>query len=232
MRPSTRKIYNFTRRRIRFVLSLIVTVITYQLTNLLPQPIRILLAFDLGVSLFLALLLVLMAFASAEDTYEICQKQEPSKVFTVFLAIIFSSMGLVSVALLLDAPKKWTSFLTNLHLGLALLAITLCWLLVHTFFALYYAWLYYDEITPSKEINSHGGELLPYSKGLEFPNEGLVDFWDFMYYSFTIAMCYQTSDVSINGITMRRVTLFHAILSFFYVSAVIGLVVNIVSNLV
>jgi uncharacterized membrane protein len=67
---------------------------------------------------------------------------------------------------------------------------------------------------------------------LEYPEnptkEG--DFWDFMYYSFTIAMCYQTSDVSITSMRIRRVTLLHTIISFLFVSAIIGFVVNVISN--
>jgi uncharacterized membrane protein len=52
-----------------------------------------------------------------------------------------------------------------------------------------------------------------YAMGLLYPEnptkEG--DFWDFTYYSFTIAMCYQTSDVTITSERIRRVTLLHAI---------------------
>jgi uncharacterized membrane protein len=51
-----------------------------------------------------------------------------------------------------------------------------------------------------------------------------------MYYSFTIAMCYQTSDVSITSVKIRRITLLHAIFSFLFVSAIIGFVVNVISN--
>jgi len=67
---------------------------------------------------------------------------------------------------------------------------------------------------------------------LEFPGNKLVDYWDFMYYSFTIAMCYQTSDISVSSAPMRRLTLIHSILSFVFVAAIIGLLVNVVSNLV
>ncbi len=42
----------------------------------------------------------------------------------------------------------------------------------------------------------------------------------------------QTSDVSIESVAMRRMTLFHYILSFILVAVVIGLVVNIISNLI
>jgi uncharacterized membrane protein len=52
-----------------------------------------------------------------------------------------------------------------------------------------------------------------------------------MYYSFTIAMCFQTSDVSVTGPAIRRLTLMHAVYSFFFVAAIIGFVINVLSAL-
>jgi uncharacterized membrane protein len=169
-------------------------------------------------------LAVQMSKATAEDTFRLSQQQEPKSISTLFAVLLFSGMGLIALALLLNNSKKWTPLLANLHMGLSLLAIFLSWTLVHTFFALYYARLYYDEL--SAEDSS------TYRKDLDFPNQELVDYWDFMYYSFTIAMCYQTSDVSVESVAMRRMTLFHSILSFILVALVIGLVVNIISNLI
>ena len=71
---------------------------------------------------------------------------------------------------------------------------------------------------------------LPVRKGLSFPNDEPPDYWDFLYYSFTIAMCYQTPDVTVSSRSMRRITLFHAVISFLYVTAILGLVINILSN--
>jgi uncharacterized membrane protein len=45
-----------------------------------------------------------------------------------------------------------------------------------------------------------------------------------------IAMCYQTSDVTVSSRSMRRITLFHAVISFLYVTAILVLVINILSN--
>jgi uncharacterized membrane protein len=44
-------------------------------------------------------------------------------------------------------------------------------------------------------------------------------------------MCYQTSDVTITNPAIRRVTLLHAIFSFLFVALIIGLVVNVLSNI-
>jgi len=53
-----------------------------------------------------------------------------------------------------------------------------------------------------------------------------VDYRDFVYYSFTIAMCYQTSDVTVTSPYMRRMTIFHAIVSYFFALAILGLLLN------
>lgn len=52
-----------------------------------------------------------------------------------------------------------------------------------------------------------------------------------MYYSFTIGMRYSTSDVSVVGVRVRRLTLLHSIYSFFFVAVIIGFVVTVLTNL-
>ena len=46
------------------------------------------------------------------------------------------------------------------------------------------------------------------SRPLKFPDEGLdPDYWDFLYFSFTIAVAVQTADVSIMSRSMRKIVL-------------------------
>ena len=85
--------------------------------------------------------------------------------------------------------------------------------------ALHYARVYYDETAPGETT---------FLGGLDFPEQKFPDYWDFLYFSLTIAMCYQTSDVTSTTPLMRRLSLFHAVISFFFVTFVIGLVVGIV----
>jgi len=119
----------------------------------------------------------------------------------------------------------------NLHLIGGAIAVFAAWLLVHTEFGFYYARLYYDEVDSEPRAPTASGAPVPFRKGLEFPDRELVDFWDFMYYSFTIAMCYQTSDVTITAWWMRRVTLLHSILSFGFVLIILGFAVNAIGNI-
>lgn len=224
MTAKPKMIFRLTSPINRFLFTLTVAIFVYLITGEFYQELRFLLAYDLAILSYLSVLAVQMSKATAEDTFRLSQQQEPKGISTLFAVLLFSGMGLIALSLLLNNSKQWSPLLTNLHMGLSLLAIFLSWTLVHTFFALYYARLYYDEL--SAEDSS------AYRKGLDFPNQELVDYWDFMYYSFTIAMCYQTSDVSVESVAMRRMTLFHSILSFILVAVVIGLVVNIISNLI
>jgi uncharacterized membrane protein len=43
-------------------------------------------------------------------------------------------------------------------------------------------------------------------------------------------MCYGTTDVAVTSTSMRPVTLVHWIFSFFFVAAIVGLVVNALST--
>jgi uncharacterized membrane protein len=55
---------------------------------------------------------------------------------------------------------------------------------------------------------------------------------DFLYFSFTIAVASQTSDVVLRSTAVRRTALAQSVLSFFFNVAVLGLSVNIAAGLV
>ena len=52
-----------------------------------------------------------------------------------------------------------------------------------------------------------------------------------MYFAFTLAVCYQVSDVTIRSRHLRRVALAHMFLAFLNVTIILGLVVQIVSTI-
>ncbi|AFY59295.1 DUF1345 domain-containing protein [Synechococcus sp. PCC 6312] len=214
---------------IRLLLSLGLAVAAYALIETPWWEIRILTAFNLGLFLHLAILGTFLWNATPAQTYHHAQGGEPSNVALLTVVVLFSLLGFVGVAVMLDNSQKYPPLITNLHMGLSFLAIFLSWLLVHIYFAIHYAHLYYDEIEESVRTHAAG---VPYRKGLDFPHEDLVSYRDFLYYSFTIAMCYQTSDVSIISYEMRSVSLVQSVLSFIFVAVVFGLVVNVISNVV
>ena len=209
----------------RLILAVITGLLVYFFLphKIIRFEIRLLLAWDVGVLLLLIIILIMMMNTDAEKTLQRAQSQEPSTIATLSFTVFICVVSMVAVGFMLNDGQDWKAVPANVHLGLCTVAIFCAWFLLHTFFALHYARMYYDQIDDKSEGD--------HKKGLEFPGGELVDYWDFMYYSFTIAMCYQTSDVSVSSTSMRRLTLIHSILSFIFVALVIGLVVNVVSNL-
>jgi uncharacterized membrane protein len=63
--------------------------------------------------------------------------------------------------------------------------------------------------------------------GLEFPGEHPPCDVDFAYFSFTLGMCFQVSDVTVLSSRIRRVALGHALLSFVYNTVILALALNL-----
>ncbi len=92
------------------------------------------------------------------------------------------------------------------------------WFLIPTIFTQHYARLYYDTDAPETP--------------LLFPDHSLTpNYWDFLYFSFTIAVASQTSDVVLRSRPIRRAALAQSVLSFYFNVAVLGLCVNIAAGL-
>jgi uncharacterized membrane protein len=210
------------RRPGRITAGIITAAVAYLATMSLPDELNLLIPYDVAVAVYLGLFCVLMERASPEDAAEITRAGEPNNRLVLIIVMALSVISLIGVAAMLNHPPGRPRWEINLHMMASLLAVILSWFLAHIYFGLYYMQLYYDDTVVD-------GKLI-YQLGLEFPERPTADFWDFMYYSFTIAMCYQTSDVTVTSTRIRRVTLVHAIFSFLFVSAIIGFVVNVISN--
>ncbi|MHC5825961.1 MAG: DUF1345 domain-containing protein, partial [Nostoc sp.] len=107
---------------------------------------------------------------------------------------------------------------------LSIMTIVGSWLLVHTMFAVQYAHSYY------KYINRNNSEEI--TGGLNFPDNEHPDYWEFLYYSFVVGMTSQVSDVETRSRDMRRLTLLHSILSFFFNTTILAMTINIVASLI
>ncbi len=183
---------------------------------------------DAGVSVWLILTYVAIGRLDPQQTLEHEQALEPEAARVLIVVVITAVAGLLAAVALSARDAGRDPIAQHLHLAGGAIAVFVAWLLVHTEFGLYYARLYYDEAEAS--ALEPGERPVPFRKGLEFPDRELVDFWDFMYFSFTIAMCYQTADVTIHAWWMRRVTLLHSILSFAFVLIILGFAVNAIGN--
>ena len=162
---------------------------------------------------------VILSADPSEAAREACIQDSSRTAIFIFvvLAAIFS---VFAVGAELGTAKGLDRAYLAGHILFSLVAIFTSWSLVHTVFTLRYAHVFYD--TPTND-EAHGG--------LAFPDEQKPDYLDFAYFSFTIGMCFQTSDVSITSRRLRRLALVHSVISFCFNLAILGLSINMISGL-
>ena len=98
--------------------------------------------------------------------------------------------------------------------------VLLSWGFLHVFFAQHYAHDYW--------LNGRTAQ----NRSLDFPGNDAPDYLEFLYFSFTVGMTAQVSDVTTRGAGMRRLVLMHGALSFLFNTAVLALGVNLAAGLV
>lgn len=191
------------------------------LPDAMRLSLRLAAAWAVGVALFLALTAVVIAGASPEHMRRRARLLGPRR--WVILAIIVAAAGVSLLALgftLGRLPGESASAIAT-RVTVAGLAVAASWALTHTTYALHYAHHYYGD-GPSPGADDRGG--------LAFPGREEPDYWDFLYFSLVIGMTCQVSDVQVTSRAMRRVTLLHSVLSFFFNTVILALAVNLLAG--
>jgi len=67
---------------------------------------------------------------------------------------------------------------------------------------------------------------------LAFPQTDMPLFWDFAYFSFTIAAACQTADVLTTRLSIRKVVIAHELISFAFNAFVLGFAINVTAGLI
>ena len=167
----------------------------------------------------IGLIWTLILSADPKEVVASAKLQDSSRkaIFTLVLlgacASVFAVVYELSVA-------KTIHHHVGLHVVFSILTILASWVLVHTTFTLRYAHACYG---------MGGGQKA--SLGLSFPGEDEPDYLDFAYFSFTLGMCSQTSDVAVNSSRLRRLCLVHSLISFVFNVAIVGFSINTMSSL-
>lgn len=186
-----------------------------------PEPTRSILSLDIGGVLFLALTWHMMMRADLSRMRQRAREQDQGKLTVTALAVGAAVFSMTAITVELQGMKDLSRHEVPLHLALVVLSILCSWLVTQTVFALHYAHAYYGN---AEDPAVHRG-------GLEFPGTMSPDYWDFLYFAFTIGMTFQTSDVVVRSRAIRRLTLAHAVLSFLFNTVIVALSVNIAAGL-
>lgn len=206
---------------IRLALSaLLGLLVFFVVPEAMRVPMRGAIGWDAGALLFLVLTLLAVGDAAPERLRRRA-RQDDTKLWAILAVIAVAAVAsLASLAFILQksAGSGGPSLLARSVV--ACITLVLSWLVMHTTFAIRYAhWFYGD-----------GGAKGEHRGGLTFPGTQRPDFWDFLYYAFVVGMTCQVSDVQVTSRPIRRLTLAHGLLSFFFNAGVLAVAVNILAT--
>jgi uncharacterized membrane protein len=178
---------------------------------------RLLVAWDTGALLFLVLVFVWMGRCNAAQMRVRYQDEDPSAPVILLVVTLAALLSLAAIVALLSTLSQVERSARAPHFWLATLTVTESWLLVATMFTLHYADMFYS--------------AKPDEPPLLFPRTAEPLFWDFVYFSFTIAAACQTADVSTTQAPIRRAVLAQSLVSFVFNLSIIGFAVNVSAGL-
>lgn len=127
--------------------------------------------------------------------------------------------GLVMIVILVAVASELQGKASPVTVALVIATLALAWLFSNTVYALHYAHVFYTGAQA-------GGD----SGGLDFPECDEPDYWDFLYFSFTLGMTFQTSDVSITTRRMRRISIGQCLAAFVFNLGVLAFTINVLGG--
>lgn len=179
---------------------------------------RVLVCWNCGVALFLGLIAVWMTRLSAEQICTRYIEEDESAPIILAVVVVAALLSLVAIIEPLATIKQVTGSERAGHFALAAITLVNSWILVPTMFTTHYADMFYS----ANEDN----------RPLHFPETPMPVFWDFAYFSFTIAAACQTADVSTLHADVRRVVVGHTLISFLFNASILGFAINVTAGLI
>jgi uncharacterized membrane protein len=178
----------------------------------------VLVCWNCGVSLFLALIFAWMRRLTAAQICTRYIEEDESAPIIVAVVTIAATFSLGAIVEPLATLKQVAGTERVGHFALAALTLVNSWILVPTMFTTHYADMFYS----AKEDD----------RPLRFPETPMPVFWDFAYFSFTIAAACQTADVSTLRAGVRKVVIAHTLVSFLFNASILGFAINVTAGLI
>ena len=179
---------------------------------------RVLVAWDCGVTSFLALLWIWMSGLTAEEICSRYIEEDESAPVILAIVVIAALLSLAAIIQPLATLRHVGGSERTWHFVLAAVTLADSWLLVPAMFTTHYADLYYS--------------VSKADRPLSFPDTDMPIFWDFAYFSFTIAAACQTADIYTRRSGVRRAVLMHEVISFLFNASILGFAINVTAGLV
>ena len=189
-----------------------------------PALVRGVLAWDAMVVVFLAMTWTVMLRSGHGSMRYRAAHYDTSDSVVMLLCVVAVIASLVAITGMVVGIRDMPTERKLLRLVLSVITVVASWLFLHTVLALHYAHHYYWP-------KQHAGDPAGHHGGLEFPGGDAPDYLDFMYFSFVLGACSQTSDVAITSREIRRLSMLHGTLAFAFNTVLLALTINVAASL-
>ncbi len=169
--------------------------------------------FDIAAAIFLVSLAALFRHDTPAQMRRAALANDANR------ALLLGICGAVSIVILLAVHDELKGKNDTFAIVLVVATLALAWLFTNMVYALHYAHLFYS----AGDTGSDEG-------GIDFPGTGTPDYWDFLYFSYTLGMTFQTSDVSISDTRIRRIVTGQCLAAFVFNLGVIAFSINVLGG--
>lgn len=170
------------------------------------------LGFDLAAVIFLASLAPVFRAGEARQMRERSAANDANRAGLLGITAVTMLVILVAVAGELKGKNNTQAVV------IVVTTLAFAWLFSNMVYALHYAHLFY--------LRGDKGD----QGGLDFPKCNQPDYWDFLYFSYTLGMTFQTSDVSVTSRRLRRVVVGHCLAAFVFNLGVVAFTINVLGG--
>jgi uncharacterized membrane protein len=213
-------LHRLAHSRPRLLVALAIGVLIGVLLPETWEPVmRALTGWNAAIWFYLFAMAWMMARASHARVRTISEQQDNSAVVVLTVMSIAAVFSISAIVFVLAGVKELPIHERLLRYGFTALTVGGAWLLVAVMFTFHYAHMFYRSPVDQRPLAFPEDETQP-------------DYWDFLYFSFTIAVAAATSDVNIRSRPMRKAVTAQSILSFLFNVAILGLSINIAAGLV
>ncbi len=198
----------------RFVLLVVVLAAgLWPFIALLGRGRGIMAAFDLAAVVFLIAVATLLGHGEAARMRAAAQANDANR------GVLLGFTATTTLVILLAVAGELERRSDPWSLALVVATLVLAWLFSNTVYALHYAHVFYLADDNGRDAG-----------GLDFPSCDTPDYWDFLYFSFTLGMTFQTSDVTVRARGVRRVVLGHSLAAFVFNLGVLAFTINVIGG--
>ena len=167
--------------------------------------------FDLAAFVFLASCAPLLN-DGPEQMRRHSKENDANRLVLLAVTVAVSIVILVAVGAVIVKSEA----LQTIDVLMVVATLVLAWLFGNVVYALHYAHVYYQA------GKDRGGD----AAGISFPETKEPDYWDFVYFSFTLGMTFQTSDCDITAQAIRRISIGHCMAAFVFNLGVLAFTIN------